>query len=138
MVGSFSGIVVLSLSKIGDCIEKSDQHRFYLGLLTALVCAISYSLVTVLTRRMKSMHFSIVIFHYAWFSTVSLTLWVLIEYWINIDNKEIYPYETVRILSYAPTQYFLMLFIGFCNAVNINIMTIAAQNAPASYIQLVS
>ena len=104
----------------------------------ALLCAISFALSTVLTRRLKELHYSLIQFHYAGLSTCIILAWLIIEFTIKHSDKDVYPYDTLRMLSYKGHHYLMMVFIGICNAFNLNIMTIAAQNAPSAYVQLIT
>jgi hypothetical protein len=63
MVGCFSGIVVLSLAKSNifeTKVEIDNSKEFYFGLGMIFTTSIGFSLVGVMTRKMKSIHFSII------------------------------------------------------------------------------
>jgi len=80
IIGSFSGILMISLGKPIE--GGSDSNRiaqltgpFYewlgvngiytMGILLAAIAAIMFSCVGLLTRELKHMHFSIIMFNYA-------------------------------------------------------------------------
>jgi hypothetical protein len=54
-----------------------------------------YSLVGVITRKINEVHFSLMMFHYGWFASLTLALYLLFE-WILNDASKI-----IRILTYS-------------------------------------
>ena len=99
MIGCFVGIVVLSLAKSNlnkKQVEPDNKIEFYFGLGMIFHTALGFSIVGVLTRKMKSLHFSIIQFHYGLFSVSALSIWIILEYFIS----ENYGYDTLRIFTY--------------------------------------
>ena len=79
MIGSFVGVIILSLSKSGEEDNVTSKRNFYVGLIAALLCGFCFSFSTVLTRKLKGLHYSIIQFHYGLISTFILTIWVVID-----------------------------------------------------------
>lgn len=137
MIGCFIGIIILSLAKSnvigggGDQDEEEakyeDKQTFYFGLGMISCTALMFSSVGVLTRKMKSIHFSIIQFDYGVLSCSSLLLWILIEYgvYMSSDDPSSYGYESLRIINYGGEQWALLLVIAIMNAIGMNAFTLA-------------
>ena len=85
--------------------------------------SIGFSLVGVMTRKMKSIHFSIIQFNYGFFSVSALTIWIVIEFYSM--STESYGYDTIRISNYNWDQWGLLILIAFMNAIGQNVFTLA-------------
>lgn len=115
MLGCFIGIIVIALAKsniIGggeetdeDQSKYQDKTFFYFGLGMIFFTALMFSSVGVLTRKMKSIHFSIIQFDYGVLSVAMLLCWILIEYaiYMNSDDPSSYGYDSLRIFNYGRT-----------------------------------
>lgn len=89
MLISFTGVLIIALSKPiaeQDAEAKSDK---ILGTICSLTVASCYALVSVLTRKMQAIHFSIVLFYYAIFSVIALSIILLIESAINQESLRV-------------------------------------------------
>ena len=65
LVGCFGGVLVLSLSTESASISQTGLKEGYspfIGIMCCMFCATSYSFVIVLTRKLKSIHYSIMLF----------------------------------------------------------------------------
>ena len=74
MMGSFSGIIILSLGASEEPVEVEvdsslsvfeQEHAYLLGISAAMISAVSYSVSAVTSRKLKVVHFSIIQFWYA-------------------------------------------------------------------------
>ena len=82
MFGVFAGVVVISIAKQFDSIENTSNSkqnitdistgRFLVGVGSVLWCSWMFSGVSILTRKLKEIHFSLMMFHYGWFATSAL------------------------------------------------------------------
>jgi drug/metabolite transporter (DMT)-like permease len=82
MIGCFMGVYILITSKDKHSDSKHSQMDQLTGLIFIFVSAISYSFVGVITRRLKEVHFSVVMFHYSLISSLMLGAYVLGEHYI--------------------------------------------------------
>ena len=69
-------------------------------MMAAFAFVIGGALVTVLNRRMKSVHFSVIGWNFAFVAWSTLFLIVMVEYILKGSDKEKYPYDTIRFLTY--------------------------------------
>ena len=67
--------------------KLEDKTMFYFGLGMISTTALMFSSVGVLTRKMKSIHFSVIQFDYGVLSVTGLLAWILIEYVIEKDRE---------------------------------------------------
>ena len=77
MLGSFTGITLLSTEK-GD-VNLSQVNNLAFGVILCLMCAITYALVIVLSRKLKEIHYSIMIFWYSSIASLSFGILILIN-----------------------------------------------------------
>ena len=86
MIGCFLGVVFLSLAKGGvfqtEKIEQVKIEGQIFGLLMIFTTSWCFSSVGVITRKLKEIHFSIMMFYYGSFATTVLTIWTILEYLI--------------------------------------------------------
>ena len=139
MIGCFFGIVVLSLAKSNlfkSKVKIDNSSEFYFGLAMIFSTAIAFSIVGVMTRKMKSLHFSIIQFNYGFFSVGSLSLWIIIEFYSK--STENYGYDSIRISNYNWEQWGLLVLIAFLNSIGMNVFTLAFQKEQAAFITLIS
>jgi drug/metabolite transporter (DMT)-like permease len=145
MTGCFSGVVALALAKGGyfegdeaDVALKTNEvvnitistSQYIFGMSMMLVTACCFSGVTVMTRKMKEIHFSLLMFHYGAFASTLIGAYLIIEF-IAKSNNGTYDAvsedcTTFRLFCYDSAQWFLLLAVGICNAVSMNFMTIAS------------
>ena len=104
--------------------KLEDKTMFYFGLGMIFCTALMFSSVGVLTRKMKSIHFSVIQFDYGVLSVTGLLAWILIEYGIE-NAKGTYKYDTLRIFTYGGNQWGLLLVIAITNAIGMNAFTLA-------------
>ena len=83
MLISFVGVLTIALSKPIAQQDQQAKSDKIIGSICSLTVASCYALVSVLTRKMQAIHYSIVLFYYAIFSVVALSLILLIESAIN-------------------------------------------------------
>ena len=116
MVGCFSGVVALALAKGGvfdfqnetsvqneNEIKISTSNYVY-GMGSVLITSWMFSSITVITRKIRDLHFTLMMFHYGLFATILLWIVIILEY--NLSNKRTYYPEgqvdcpTLRIFCY--------------------------------------
>lgn len=86
-----------------------------IGVLTGFVMILFYSIVQVLTRKMKAVHFSIVQFNYGFFASSCMLMFLIGEYVVKRNDKENYPYERLRLFSYDYKQWMCLLALSALN-----------------------
>ena len=69
MLISFVGILIIGLAKPIDSLENAK----WIGISCSLCVSVCYALVSVLTRQMQQVHFSLILFYYAIFSCIVLS-----------------------------------------------------------------
>ena len=136
MFGCFIGIVIMGIAK-SDLNKNDDGNdfEFYLGLGFITYAAIGFSATGVLTRKMKSIHFSIIQFYYGLFSIIFLSSYLLIEFAVSPS----YEYSSPRIFNYSSSDQWAIL--GITGALNVIIQfafTLAYQKEQAAFITLVA
>lgn len=116
MIGSFVGIVILNVYKPKKENEESkDFDHFNWGMVSGFAFVIFGALVNVLNRKMKSIHFSIIQFDYAFVAWSTMFIIIVGEYALFHNDKERYPYPTMRILTYNFYQWVLILAYAVSN-----------------------
>ena len=143
ILGCFSGVVVLALAKGGVFDGANDEQdigvgQYLFGLLMIYLTNLGFSGITVMTRKMKDIHFSILLFYYGLIASTSVALFLTLEYLIQSSNGN---YSTVndectslRLFCYDLTQWSTLLVIGVLNAASMNFMTIAMQLESAAFV----
>ena len=149
MFGAFSGITMLALTKGGvigshdEAIEKSQTEnvspgQYILAMLILCLNPFFFSSVSVLTRKMKDIHFSLMMFHYGLFATIFCSVWITAEYVIQSRNGTYQPVSedctAIRVLCYGRHQWAILFSIGLLNASSMNFMTIAGQLEKSAFI----
>lgn len=99
--------------------------------------AIFGSVVSVLVRKMREVHFSIMQFHYGLFATATMMTFIIIEYIVNKNNKELYPFEKFRLLTYNPIQWSLMGVVSVLNSVSQTLFILASQRDKSAFIAVI-
>ena len=89
-----------------------------IGLGCVFMTALCYSTVGVVTRHLSSIHFSVMLFHLSWSSTLILGSYLAIDY-LSSDLS------VPRLLTYDTQMYIICLLASAINAVGMNFLTIA-------------
>lgn len=86
MFGCFLGVVILTLAKSADQSTVSEitgltniQNHF-LGVSMGILCAFCSSFVFVITRKLRAVHFSLMLFHYGWIATLLFIAWAFADF----------------------------------------------------------
>ena len=119
MVGCFTGITILSLNQerssavLDDDSDADNQsheiidnihstritsYEFVIGMSCILTTSIMYSLVSVLTQKLKSIHFSLMMFHYGWIASLMVFIYLTFEH-LLLSDKSIF--EPMRLFTYT-------------------------------------
>ena len=93
ILGCFSGVVILALSKDDhevkeiDVVDKALSHnlmnkdvtkrQYFFGLACIFTTAMTYSFVGVITRYLREIHFSLMMFHYGWTASCMLLVYMV-------------------------------------------------------------
>jgi hypothetical protein len=88
--------------------------------------AVCFSSIAVMTRKMKEIHFSLLMFHYGLFASVILGSYLIIEFikaYYQGHLSEDCP--TFRLFCYDWKQWIQLIAIGILNCSSMNFMTIA-------------
>ena len=89
MVLAFGGIVMIGISKMEledplleqiEMFGLSNENKFKLGIVFALIYTMSASCVGVSSRMLKQVNFAVINFNYACFSAISMAIPLLIFY----------------------------------------------------------
>ena len=109
-------------------VEVSFFH-YMLGVFSIFMAAWAFSFVGVITRKVREVHFSLMMFHYGWFSTLILLTWIVIEFCFfkNPDKTLNDSSKTPRILNYNFDQYILLISLSIVNVLSMNLNTLAFQ-----------
>jgi len=85
MVGCFCGVVTLTAANEKNSNVKDGSPDYLIddvsplwGMLMSLVCAIGTAVVIVTTRKLKDVHFSLMLFWYGFIATSLYFIWDLI------------------------------------------------------------
>ena len=87
------------------------------------------STVSVTTRKMQSVHYTVVLLCYAVFGIIVLSTLLLLEKWAK--------HEPLRLLQYSREQVASMAVTSVFNAVGLTCQTIAMQNERAGFVTLI-
>ena len=103
-----------------------------IGLLCIFTTSWCAAIVVVLTRYLKEIHFSIMMFHYGWTASFVLMVWLIFEFivWNNSFTNGF------RLFTYSLYQWLLLIVIAIFNALAMNLATIANQYEKASFVSL--
>ena len=114
MLGCFSGVIILALAKgniIGGTLEEkpsSVQTSSYLfGVSMVFTTSLAFSTITVITRKIKAVNFSLMMFYYGLFASIVLLCWLITEF-ILFSGNDKYSFQEcesgkLRILCYDTT-----------------------------------
>lgn len=116
-------------------IKNSSYGSYLLGIMCALIAALGCSGIAIVTREIKEVHFSIMMFWYGIFAASIYFTTLLAEYQLSAKYDFIdETYPGFRLLCYNFHQWTLMLSAVFCNAVSMNCSTIAFQYEKSAFI----
>ena len=76
MVCAFSGIMVMSMAQSGP--SKSLDPKFVMGVGIALVACVGQSFICVASRKLRTIHYSVIQFNYALTSTIVMGTCLLV------------------------------------------------------------
>jgi len=93
MICSFSGVLMIALSKPVDGELADDPKQKTIGLLCILTTAICFAIVNVFTRKMQKLNFAKVLAHYQCMATIVIGSILLLESLIM--------WQPLRILNYS-------------------------------------
>jgi len=116
MVVAFSGVLIIAVSKPLSTNDSAAENKIF-GSICSCTVASCYALVSVLTRSMQAIHYSIVLFYYAIFSVLALMAILIIESYIKD--------EPLRILTLSWYQIGLMTLTSTFNTFGLVFNTIA-------------
>ena len=93
MLGCFSGVIILALAK-GNIIGGTDEEKpssvqtssYLFGVSMVFTTSLAFSTITVITRKIKAVHFSLMMFHYGLFTTIFCLVWLTTEFFIQSNN----------------------------------------------------
>lgn len=80
----FTGVVIIGLAKpisssTEEGVQYTDPSTRLIGTVCSLTVSACYALISVLTRQMQNIHFSIVLFYYSVLGVVVLAIWLVGE-----------------------------------------------------------
>ena len=134
MIICFASILAMTLSakketnEEGEDSDKQDTKLTGIGM--ALIVAFFGGSMPILTRRLKDMPASSMMFLMGLFGTLIMGILIVLEaYWINA--------ETYHIFSYTPWQLFLIITSSVFSAIATISYTIAYQSDTAGFIVLI-
>ena len=103
MIGCFTGVVLLALSKYSTNEEQdSDDPKvvtnfeYMIGIILLTVLAIGYSIVSVISRMLKDVHFSVILFWYAVVAISLLFSWIITDHFQQITGTQGFGKEEVE------------------------------------------
>jgi hypothetical protein len=103
--------------------------------------AICFSSIAVMTRKMKEIHFSLLMFHYGLFASVILGSWLVGEYFWGAYHGTLLPESecsTIKLFCYDWLQYIELIVIGILNCSSMNFMTIAQQLEKSAFVSSIT
>lgn len=125
MIVAFTGVLIIASSKPMSTSDSASDNKLF-GSICSCTVASCYALVSVLTRKMQALHYSIVLFYYAIFSVLALMAILIIESYIKD--------EPLRILTLSWYQIGLMTLTSTFNTFGLVFNTIALQNEKSGFI----
>lgn len=119
MIGAFAGIVCLGMakpsedsqSKVQDLDSMSDfekQYAYQIGLIMAVISCVAQSVISVASRRLKSLHFAVIQFAYALMASCVMGIALAV---ICVKNNHVpYSYDS----WYIYLEVLLSAFLNMC------------------------
>jgi drug/metabolite transporter (DMT)-like permease len=120
------------LKKMGFNKYMTSESAYIMGMVTMFVAAWSQAAVGVCTRKLKQLHFTIIMFTYAWIASLILLVFLTIEYFVTQFG------ETPRIFTYSKENYILMVSCALFNAFGMNCLTISRQSYKLAFVMIIS
>ena len=80
LIGSFIGVLIIIFDKEEDKSESKSQVNTA-GVIVAIMWSMSVAGVAISTRKLKSLHFSMVVFIYSGGATMAYFLYLVFEYY---------------------------------------------------------
>ena len=98
MVGCFLGVVFLTMCKNEEPNKDIlyDQKKYAIGVMCIVITSWTWSLANVLTRKLKEVHVSLMMFHYGWLASSILLIYLV---WEHLDLEDPFN-QTMRFLTY--------------------------------------
>ena len=118
-----------ALSNAKENHDNLSVGGYLVGLACVFCTAWCYSTVGVLTKYLNSIHFSVMLFHYAWSASTILIIYLSIDY---LFSDLVVP----RLFTYNLQLYGLTLGASLLNAFGMNLCTIAWQCEKSAFIAL--
>lgn len=112
LTGCFIGVILLSTNKEETHKKDLTPLNYTFGVVGGLVCAMTSSVVFVMTRIVKEIHFSIMIYQYASVATVMFILYALGDFLRN--ETQTYP----SLIYLDKVQWFYIAVISTINTVS--------------------
>ena len=98
--------------------------------------AFCFSSIAVMTRKMKEIHFSLLMFHYGLFATVILGSILIIEYLGALYKGHLNP--KLHLFCYNWQQWIQLIAVGILNCSSMNFMTIAQQLEKSAFVSSIT
>ena len=108
--------------------NEIDSSKLF-GFICIFTTAILAPVVTIFTRIMKDIHFSLLMFHYGWIASLSLIIWLVFEHLYILGNPNL---ANIRFFTYTFNQNIALVIMAGLNALGMNLLTIAAQYEKSS------
>jgi drug/metabolite transporter (DMT)-like permease len=122
MCGCFSGVIILAHSS-----QKPDENSTGLakdkspmfGMINAILCAWFYSGVIVSTRKLKEIHFSLMLFHYGIIASSLYLVYIVVQYGakIVISYPNLLNLDPFYLFHYNTQQWSYLLIISLLNSI---------------------
>jgi len=128
----FFGVLLIAFAKPLDSPDNiyTDPGTKVIGSCASLTVAVCFALISVLTRKMQDIHFSVVLFYYALFASVSMFLILIgIGQWNHTE---------VRLFHYTWVQYRFLIGMSCFNTIGMFCSTIALQLDSSSFVTTIN
>jgi len=139
MVGSFAGIALISFYRPSStAIPDSDveifEPNYMLGIFASLFSSVGIGYVSVATKSLKNVHFSVLLTWYCLFEASIVGVVLFVNYAFKRHD------EDVQVpLSYPDlSTYFLIVLTCLFHMVATSLMTVTTQNSSPSLVNLIS
>lgn len=126
MAVSYAGILGMVLNKPPHEASSTEDTNIY-GFVLALLLALLMGLCAVLNRKLKNVHYSVVMFYHAMCGTCMAVFMITIGYFISGSPIRIY----------TSRQYWLLLFCCACDCTTMFGHVIAFQSDSSGFVGLV-
>lgn len=146
MLGAFAGIVCLGVAKpeeeqdaavtsdTGNQTESSmsdfeKQYAYQIGMAMAVFSCLAQSVISVASRRLKSLHFAVIQFWYGLMASVVMAVFLVTACTVTSHTPYVYSSGWV---------YLEILVSSFLNMIGQNLMTYSNQRANPATVGLIS